>query len=77
MPIYNLTLIYYQPNNSGNIINTKDINGNNNANTNILTGNQHSEIEKELLSIISKLTFRQKIELMTTVYKIIDSGSTN
>ena len=56
--------------NNGNSINTGDINGSHNAT--ITTASQNSEIEKEISSILSELTVREKTELMTLVYKFLD-----
>ena len=56
--------------NNGNSINTGDINGSHNAT--ITTASQNSEIEKEISSILSELTVREKTELMTLIYKFLD-----
>ena len=59
----------YQPNNSGNIVN-----GDNNNSPLTVNGSDHSEdeMQKEISSILSGLSFRERTELMTIIYKFAD-----
>lgn len=56
--------------NNNNIINTGDINGNHNANIGVVEHDK--ETEKEISSIISGMSYREKTELMTLIYKFAD-----
>lgn len=56
--------------NNNNIINTGDINGSHNANIGVVEHDK--ETEKEISSIISGMSYREKTELMTLIYKFAD-----
>ena len=58
-----------QPNNEGNIINGD--NGNNSPLT-VTKTEQPDEMQKEISSILSGLSFRERTELMTVIYKFAD-----
>lgn len=58
----------FQPNNSGNIINGDNTNS---PLTKIGT-DQSDEMQKEISSILSGLSFRERTELMTLIYKYVD-----
>ncbi|MBP3760230.1 MAG: hypothetical protein J6I55_01920 [Ruminococcus sp.] len=56
--------------NNNNIINTEDINDSHNANIGV--AEHDKETEKEISSIISGMSYREKTELMTLIYKFAD-----
>lgn len=55
-----------------NTITTGDITGNYNATITTASTDNCSEFEKEISSILSGLTFRERTELMTMIYKFAD-----
>lgn len=55
-----------------NSISTGDITGNYNANITTANADNCTEFEKEISSILSGLTFRERTELMTVIYKFAD-----
>lgn len=57
---------------ANNSISTGDITGNYNANITTAPTDNCTEFEKEFSSILSGLTFRERTELMTTIYKFAD-----
>lgn len=61
---------YNQPNNSGNIVNGD--NGNNSPLTVGKAAQPEDEMQKEISSILSGLTFRERTELMTMIYQFSD-----
>lgn len=61
--------VYFQQNNSGNIVNGD------NSNSPLIVSNAENtddEMQKEISSILSGLTFRERTELMTMIYKFAD-----
>lgn len=60
---------FYQPNNSGNIVNGDNTNS---PLTAVETEHPEDEMQKEISSILSGLTFRERTELMTMIYKFAD-----
>lgn len=59
---------YNQDNNSGNIINGS--NGNNSPLT--VQNEEPTEMEKEISSILSGMSYRERTELMCLIYKFVD-----
>lgn len=59
---------YHQDNNSGNIINGS--NGNNSPLT--VQNDEPTEMEKEISSILSGMSYRERTELMCLIYKFVD-----
>ena len=60
---------YFQQNNSGNIVNGD------NSNSPLIVSNAENtddEMQKEISSILSGLTFRERTELMTMIYQFAD-----
>ena len=55
-----------------NSITTGDITGNYNANITTASSDNCTEFEKEFSSILSGLSFRERTELMTMIYKFAD-----
>lgn len=55
-----------------NSIATGDITGNNNANITSSSADNSTEFEKEFSSILYELTFRERTELMSMIYKFAD-----
>lgn len=62
------TAFNFQDNNSGNIINGS--NGNNSPLT--VQSEEPTEMEKEISSILSGLSYRERTELMCLIYKFVD-----
>ena len=58
----------HQDNNSGNIINGS--NGNNSPLT--VQNDEPTEMEKEISSILSGMSYRERTELMCLIYKFVD-----
>lgn len=55
-----------------NSIYTGDITGNYNANITMANTDNYTEFEKEISSVLSGLSFRERTELMTMIYKFAD-----
>ena len=66
---------YNQPNNSGNIVNGD--NGNNSPLTVGKAEQPDDEMQKEISSVLSGLSFRERTELMTMIYKFADEHKKN
>lgn len=62
-------ILAHQPNNSRNIVNGD--NGNNSPLT-VNRAEQPDEMQKEISSILSGLSFRERTELMTLIYQFAD-----
>lgn len=62
----------HQDNNSGNIINGS--NGNNSPLT--VQNEEPTEMEKEISSILSGMSYRERTELMCLIYKFVDEHNT-